>query len=151
MTLQRQRALWRQSLAELESARAHLRFSAQRVAHLPVSLAGVSEAQLESAEAFTSRFARAVDLLVNKVLRCLDALELRPEGTLLDVVLAAEQRGLVSSADLLRELKGVRNTIAHDYAGSQLPEIFAFCRRHYPELEAICDRVSRYATTHALT
>jgi uncharacterized protein YutE (UPF0331/DUF86 family) len=150
MTLDRQRALWRQSLGELEAARSHLRFSAQRVAQLPVSLSGVSEAQLESAEAFTSRFARVVDLLVNKVLRCLDALELRPEGTLLDVVHAAEQRGFVASADVLREMKGVRNTIAHDYAGAQLPEVFAFCRRFYAELEVICDRVIAYAAALAV-
>lgn len=100
--------------------------------------------QLESAEAFTSRFVRAVDLLVNKVLRSLDRVELRPEGTLLDVVHGAEKRGLIAQANLLREMKGVRNAITHDYAGTNLPEIFAYCRTQKPAFDEICNRVEAY-------
>jgi hypothetical protein len=55
-----------------------LDFSADRVRDLPGDIQGVSDAPLETAEAFTSRFARTVDLLVNKVLRALDRVELKP-------------------------------------------------------------------------
>ena len=123
---------------------------------------------MESAEAFTSRFARTVDLLVNKVLRGLDRVELKPTGTLLDVVNGAEQRGFVASAATLREMKMVRdevahdiyavatlalsslemkmvrNEVAHDYAGTRLPVVLAFCRERKPALDAICDRVCAY-------
>ena len=81
---------------------------------MPDALEPATEKQLESAEAFTGRFARSVDLLVNKVLRALDRVELKPEGTLLDVVNRAEKRGLVERAEELREMKDVRNMIARE-------------------------------------
>ncbi len=139
------RSLLEQSLAELASARRHLDFSFQQVAGLPDTLSGATEQQLESAEAFTGRFARSVDLLVNKVLRSLDRMELKPDGTLLDVVHRAEKRGFVNQSDELREMKDVRNMIAHDYAGARAAEIFAYCREQKPVFDAICQRASAYA------
>lgn len=79
--------------------------------------------QLESVEVFCSRFARTVDLLVNQVLRGLDRAELQAQGTLIDVVNRAEKRGLVEHAETLREMKDLRNIIAHDYAGARLAEV----------------------------
>jgi len=139
------RNLLEQGLAELTSARRHLDYSFQQVAGLPDTLAGATEQQLESAEAFTGRLARAVDLLVNKVLRSLDRVELRSEDTLLDVINRAEKRGFVGRAQELREMKDVRNMIAHDYAGAKAAEIFAYCREQKPVLDAICDRVVAHA------
>ncbi len=144
MNLATTRRLLEQALVELEAARRHLDYSAERVRDLPANLQAISDAQLESAEAFTSRFARTVDLLVSKVLRGLDRVELKPPGTLLDVVNGAERRGFVASAATLREMKSVRNEVAHDYAGTRLPEVFAFCRERKPALDAVCDRVRDY-------
>ncbi len=138
------RRLLDHALVELEAARRHLDFSAERVRNLPGDLQLISEAQLESAEAFTSRFARTVDLLVNKVLRGLDRVELKPPGTLLDVVNGAEQRGFVASAATLREMKMVRNEVAHDYAGTRLAAVFAYCRERKPALDEICGHVRDY-------
>lgn len=139
------RKLLEESLAELADARRHLNYSFQQVAGLPATLAGATEGQLESAEAFTGRFARSVDLLVNKVLRSLDRVEMQPEGTLLNVVNRAEKRGFVTRAQELREMKDVRNIIAHDYAGAKAAEIFSYCREQKPVLDAICDAVAAYA------
>ena len=123
--------LLRQALEELAAARRHLDFSATRVSALPADLKGVSDAQLESAEVYTSRFARTV--------------ELRPAGTLLDVINSAEQRGIVERAEALREMKAMRNEVAHDYAGQRLPEVFAFCRERKVLLDTICDRAAEHA------
>ena len=139
------RSLLEQSLAELASARRHLDYSFQQVAGLPDTLKDATEKQLESAEAFTGRFARSVDLLVNKVLRSLDRVELKPEGTLLDVVNRAEKRGFVNRSEELREMKDVRNMIAHDYAGAKAAEIFAYCREQKPVFDGICECVAGYA------
>jgi len=139
------RSLLQQGLAELANARRHLDYSFQQVAGLSDALEAATEKQLESAEAFTGRFARSVDLLVNKVLRSLDRVELKSEGTLLDVINRAEKRGLVERAEELREMKDVRNMIAHDYAGAKAAEIFAYCREQKPVVDAICDRVAAYA------
>ena len=133
-----------QHLAELQQARQYLDYSFQQVTVLPDTLEGATGGQLESVEAFSSRFARTVDLLVNKLLRSLDRMELRPEGTLLDVVNRAEKRGFVERATDLREMKDVRNFIAHDYAGAKAAEIFAYCREQKPLLDAICDRVAEH-------
>ena len=137
--------LLKQGLIDLADARRHLDYSFQQIEGLPHTLAGATEAQLANVEAFTGRFARAVDLLVNKVLRSVDRVELKPEGTLLDVVNRAEKRGFVDQAEVLREMKDVRNMIAHDYAGTQAAEIFAYCREQKPVLDAICGRVAAHA------
>lgn len=100
----------------------------------------------EAVEAFTSRFARTIDLLANKVLRALDLVELEPSGSLLDVLNRAEARGLVDSSELLREMKNLRNTIAHDYVGEQLPETFAACVEFAPELLGVATRVQDYCS-----
>lgn len=139
--------LLRTALDELALARAHLDYSARKTANLPEDLRGASADELECVEAFCSRFARTVGLLVNRVLRSLDRAELLPQGTLIDVVNRAEKRGLVPQADVLREMKDVRNIIAHDYAGARLAEIFAWCRQQKPVLDVICDRTSAYART----
>ena len=140
------RSLLEQGLTELASARRHLDYSFQQIAGLPDTLEGATEKQLESAEAFTGRFARSVDLPVNKVLRSLDRLELKTEGTLLDVINRAEKRGFVDHSAELREMKDVRNMIAHDYAGAKAAEIFAYCREQKPVFDAICERVSGHAS-----
>ena len=89
---------------ELLDARKHLSFSIESVA--AVSSGGEwSELELEKVEAFTSRFARVVDLLINRVLRAIDRYELNEPGTLLDTANRAEARGLISGVDWLRELK----------------------------------------------
>lgn len=139
------RRLLDEGLAELGNARRHLDYSFQKIAGLVDTLDGATEQQLESVEAFTGRFARSVDLLVNKVLRTLDRVELKPEGTLLDVINGAEKRGLVVRGEELREMKDVRNMIAHDYAGAKAAEIFAFCREQKPVFDAISDRVVIHA------
>lgn len=139
------RNLLLQSLTELADARRHLDYSYRQVAALPPTLRGATEQQLESAEAFTGRFARAVDLLVNKVLRCLDRVEMKPEGTLLDVVNRAEKRGFVGQGVELREMKDVRNMIAHDYAGAKAAEIFNYCREQKPVLDGICESAAGWA------
>ncbi len=134
-----------QGLAELALARQHLDFSFQQVAGMSDGLQVATAGQLESVEAFSSRFARTVDLLVNKVLRSLDRVELKPQGTLLDVVNRAEKRGFVDRAIDLREMKDVRNIIAHDYAGAKAAEIFTYCREQKPVLDAICDAATAYS------
>lgn len=138
------RELLRAALDELSRARVHLDYSARRVADLPEDFQSVDEDLLESVEAFCSRFARTVDLLVNKVLRGLDRAELQAPGTLIDVVNRAEKRGLVEHAEILREMKDLRNIIALDYAGARLAEVFAWCRVQKPVLDAICNRTVAY-------
>jgi len=145
MTKDRSPELLLQSLAELAQARQHLDFSFGQIAEWPEVMRNATPDQLANAEAFTSRFARAVDLLVNKVLRSMGRVELEPEGTVLDLINRAEKRGFVEQALILREMKEVRNMIAHDYAGTRMAEILDYCRAQKPIFDAICNRVTIYA------
>ena len=48
-------------------------------------------------------------------------------------------------AEELREMKDVRNMIAHDYAGARAAEIFAYCREQKPVFDGICERAVNHA------
>ncbi len=65
-------------------------------------------------EALSSRYGRFVDILINKLFRAVDRFELMDVGTLIDTLNRAEKRGIVS-AETGRELKELRNMIAHEY------------------------------------
>jgi len=105
----------------------------------------MDETQLQIIEAFTSRFSRVVDLLINKCLRALDRFEMADSLTLLDVANRAAKRGLVPSSDWIRELKDTRNRIAHDYSGSEMKDILQFCMERTLPLINCCEQVSDYA------
>ncbi len=134
----------RAALDDLAQAREHLAFSSARVAGIDLARAPSPE-ELERIEAYTSRFARVVDLLVNKALRALDRYELAGAGTLLDVLHRAEKRALIGDAEAFRAMKEVRNIIAHDYSGTELKDLLGFCRERERVLDAACDRVRDYA------
>jgi len=134
----------RDSLDELVRALGHLQYSAEACDRLPTDMSALSEEELSIVEAFTSRFARVIDLLTKRVLRALDHFELHDAGTLLDVANRAEKRGLIESVDWLRELKDTRNRIAHDYAGDRLTEILDYCREEWPHLSETCQRTLSY-------
>ncbi|MGA0846911.1 MAG: HepT-like ribonuclease domain-containing protein [Luteolibacter sp.] len=136
-----------ESVAELDQALGHLRFSASSCAELADNLAKLSDEELAHIEAFTSRFARVVDLMSKRVLRAIDSFEMYDAGTLLDVANRAEKRGLIESVEWLRELKDMRNRISHDYAGHNLPDLLRYCRIELPRLLVACDRISGYAKT----
>lgn len=92
----------------------------------------------------TNRFARTCDLLINKVYRAIDFVELESSGTIIDVLNRAEKRGLVNSVQEIREIKELRNMIAHDYANPQLKEIFQNVFKHIPVLSNLVDRAIEY-------
>lgn len=75
----------------------------------------LSVEQRESCEALTSRFARLCDLLVQRLFRTLDRVELSDDGTILDRLARVEKRRIIDSAGEWRELRELRNEIAHDY------------------------------------
>lgn len=79
---------------------------------------------LEAFEALTARFARLSDLLLQKIFRLIDTIELVQDGTLLDRIHRAEKRNLISSAKQFTELRHLRNSIAHEYEPDEYMRIF---------------------------
>jgi len=137
--------LLRDQLALMRAAADVLEESRGRVADFADRLGSrLTVGERESCEALTSRFARLNDFLVQRVFRTLDQIELIDEGTPLDRLQRAEARGFIASAERWRELRLLRNAIAHAYlietAGRVLSESLAAA----PELTETVNRVSRY-------
>ena len=80
--------------------------------------------ELTEFEAMSSRFARLVDLLIQKIFRTIDELNLAPQGTVRDSINRAEKNGLIESAEKLVEMRRLRNQIAHEYVIEKLAFLF---------------------------
>jgi hypothetical protein len=80
--------------------------------------------ELESFESFTGRFARLSDILIQKIFRLVDELDLDTQGTVRDRINRAEKKELIVSSDIFVEIRMVRNDIAHEYLPEAIHDIF---------------------------
>lgn len=137
--------LLRDQLSLLRAAALVLDESRSRVAAFADRLGGeLSVGERESCEALTSRFARLNDFLVQRVFRTLDQIELMDEGTPLDRLQRAEARGGILSAERWRELRLLRNAIAHDYLIESADRVLRESLMAAPELLQTVQRLLRY-------
>lgn len=95
-------------------------------------------------EALAGRFARLVDLFLQKLMRALDRFELEETGSLLDTANRAVKRGLVGDVEILRELKDLRNEVAHEYLVDDLEALYEEIYKATPILFMILDRLEAY-------
>jgi len=100
--------------------------------------------EFDKLEILTSRYARTTDMLVNKVLRSIDVVELEDIGTIIDIMNRAEKRGIVPSAELLRIIKDLRNNIAHEYKITEITAFFADVLKYTPVLLEIIQNTNVY-------
>jgi uncharacterized protein YutE (UPF0331/DUF86 family) len=108
-----------------------------------------SEDEFDAFENLASRYARMLDVILNKVFRSIDATELEDGGTLLDVVNRAEKRGVITSAERVRDLKDLRNDIVHEYETDDLRSLFQNTLEATPELFEIAERVEKYCRRYS--
>jgi uncharacterized protein YutE (UPF0331/DUF86 family) len=133
-----QLALMRAAVQVLDESRG-------RVAAFADRLGGeLTIGERESCEALTSRFGRLNDFLLQRVFRTLDQIELADDGTALDRLQRAEKRGLISSAERWRELRLLRNAIAHDYLIESADRVLRESLAAAPELIETAQRVGHY-------
>lgn len=139
--------LLKEQLVLMQAAAQVLEESRSRVAAFANRLgSALSVEERESCEALTSRFARLNDFLVQRMFRTLDQIELADEGTALDRLQRAEARGLIDSAHRWREMRLLRNAIAHDYLIESADAVLADALAAAPELAETVRRVLRYVT-----
>lgn len=110
-------------ISELEKAADILRYSYNKCSAVNL-MDGLDQDILESFEALTGRFARLSDILIQKVLRTIDMVELESAGTVRDRINRAEKKKLIDSADTLIEIRLLRNEIAHEYKSETVYVIF---------------------------
>jgi uncharacterized protein YutE (UPF0331/DUF86 family) len=134
----------RDELVNLDLAATHLRFSLDRSREL-IDRPAWSLEELERLESLTSRFARLADLLVQRVLRLIDDLELSPRDSVLDRIQRAEKRGLFEEPGQLIRIRELRNLIAHEYASDQMPDIFRAVATLTPALLAAIPKVKAHS------
>ncbi len=124
------------SFKRAQSTVAQLKINAQ---------ATLSTQDEETLEALTARFARCSDLLIQKVARALDALELVDEGTLLDRLSRLEKRKLIPDMNQWVRIRELRNEIAHEYLLEDLRSLQIQVFDHAPQLFSFLDAAQKYA------
>lgn len=123
-----------------------LRKSFERAKKIDLSKESLSEEELEVLETLANRFGRTIDILINKVLRGLDIIELEDISRKLDIVIRAEKRGFVDSYRDLIEMKDLRNELVHEYIQENLIGKFREILEKTPYLMEIVDKVKDYST-----
>ncbi|MEA1892607.1 MAG: hypothetical protein U9N33_07855 [Campylobacterota bacterium] len=98
-------------------------------------------------ETLCSRYSRGIDFLIRKIFRTLDEFEFENQGTLVDVVNNAHKRELFDDIEMLRIMKDVRNTIAHEYIEDDLVEVFEEVLLYTKELINIVNNTLKYIET----
>jgi hypothetical protein len=106
-----------------------------------------TEKEFVEFEAMTSRYARTTDMLINKVLRSLDAVEYIESGTVIDAVNNTEKRGIADAQDL-RILKELRNSIAHEYVTESIVRFFGKTLELTPRLKIVIEKLNNYCARY---
>lgn len=101
--------------------------------------------ELESFESFTGRFARLSDILIQKIFRLVDELDLDAQGTIRDRINRAEKKELIASSEIFVEIRMVRNDIAHEYLPAAIHDIFRKVLSLTPHLLDGVDRTITYS------
>ncbi len=133
----------RKNLADLSANLRRLERSHERCVAISVK-AEYTDDEFDAFENRTSRFARTTDLLMNKTLRSIDTAEFLDSGSIIDSANRAEKRGIIDSVSVLRDLKDLRNEIAHEYETDDLPSLFGTVLKSVPDLIATADRIAAY-------
>ena len=112
------------------------------------NLKNPTEEDYETIEALMNRYSRAVDILINRVLRSLDLVELEETSRKLDIVIRAEKRGFIEDYNTLIEMKDLRNELAHEYLEERLVDRLEEVILKGRELLDIAVKVNNYVKKH---
>ena len=134
-------------MAQMEAL---LKWSLDRCQPIPMT-AGQKLAQedLEKFESLTARFARFNDILLLKIFRLIDAIDLDDVGTVRDRINRAEKKGLIEDAQRFIEIQELRNSIAHEYQPEALSVIFPETLQATPALLDVAERVRKYCLRYS--
>jgi uncharacterized protein YutE (UPF0331/DUF86 family) len=100
--------------------------------------------EMDHLEAFTSRFARLSDIVIQKMFRIIDKIDLEDEGTVRDRINNAEKKGLIDNGETFGQIRIVRNDITHEYHSENLKEIFRMALDLTPHLLSCVNNIKIY-------
>lgn len=104
--------------------------------------------ELESFESLTGRFARLSDILIQKIFRLVDELDLDAHGTIRDRINRAEKKELIVSSDVFVDIRMLRNEIAHEYLPEAIHDIFGKVLALTPDLLDGVERTLNYCSQY---
>jgi hypothetical protein len=107
--------------------------------------------ELESFESLTSRFARASDILIQKVFKTIAALSLEEINTMIDRLNYMEKINVIENVKAFKEIRRLRNTIAHEYVVDDLNELFKDVLEYSSVLFETVNKVDNYIKTKYLS
>ena len=136
-----------QELNELNKANDVLTYSYKKCAKIGMK-DDLSDEELESFEALTGRFARLSDIVIQKVLRYFDALDLDETGTVRDRINRAEKKGVIENAETFIQIRLLRNEIAHEYKSDAIYAIFESVLELTPILLKSIESIIAYSTRY---
>lgn len=105
---------------------------------------GYTLEELDKFEALTSRFARTSDMLIQRIFRLMDVLELEQPGSIIDRINRAEKRNLIFSGEVFKEIRYLRNEIAHEYVPMAIEQIFIEVLRLTPYIIDSVGRIQKW-------
>ncbi len=100
--------------------------------------------ELDLFEALTSRFARLNDIIIRKMFRLIDRLDVEPEGTVRDSINRAEKKGLIDNVDQFGKIREIRNIIAHEYLLEDMVQLYQKLLLGTPVLVDAIERIKNY-------
>lgn len=138
-------AILKKELASLKKSTLLIQNSYEKCLKIGIKAnSNYSYTELDAFEALTARFSRLSDLLIQKIFRLIDTLELVNEGTMVDRINRAEKREIVSSAKKFIELRLLRNTIVHEYEPDEYTRIFQDVLNFTPTLLNAVEKAEKY-------
>jgi len=141
--------LLQQQLELLDNAVKVLEFSQEKCRAIGIKEQYIPD-ELDRFESLTSRFARLCDILLQKIFRLIDEIELEMQGTLRDRINRAEKKGLIKDAQQFIECRALRNEIAHEYMPEKVLAIFKQVLEITPHLLANVETVKTYCAKYQI-
>lgn len=138
----------RRQVETIQKQAAHLEYTRSHLGH-PEALERLDDpAVLERYEALTARFSRLQDLLI-RPFKTIAVIELEEDKAerIPDLLNLMERRGILPDANIWREMRAVRNLIAHEYGddmqklGRLLDQVYGYSA----DLLSITEKTERYA------
>ncbi len=138
-----ERKLLDRELDLLAQATSVLEYSYRRCKAIGAN-ADLNQEEQDQFEAFTSRFARLSDILIQRLFRLVDKLDLEEPGTVRDRINRAEKKALIPSAETFAIIRDVRNAIAHEYLPEAIRAIHGQALKYAPILLDSVGRLKEY-------
>ncbi len=142
--------LLKQQLKLLDEAVNVLNFSEQKCHEIGIK-DNYTPDELDRFESLTSRFARLCDILLQKIFRLIDEIDLESQGTIRDRINNAEKKGLIKSAERFIKCRILRNEIAHEYTSENVLEIFRQVLNLTPILVESVENVKTYCQKYQIS